>query len=214
MKKIPSVFFALLLSFCLAQVAGAAYITYDYDLDGDGLPTTSVLGAVVWDFNDGSATGPAPFDSVTGDYAIVQGSVPNLYKAPGDDNETYYLTVPYETNSGSAEFNLLYPANYFGLYWGSIDRYNTLSFRINNSWVGFTGEDVNGGGTFGETPQYVNFFFEDSYFDGILMSSTNYAFEVDNMAVAQVPEPGLILLIGTGLLGLIGLGRKRLGVKA
>lgn len=42
-------------------------------------------------------------------------------------------------------------------------------------------------------------------FDAIKLTSTNYAFELDNLAVAVVPVPGAVLL---GFLGLGAAGLK------
>jgi hypothetical protein len=35
---------------------------------------------------------------------------------------------------------------------------------------------------------------------------------ITNLTVGSVPEPGSLLLVGTGLLGVIGYGRRRFGV--
>lgn len=40
------------------------------------------------------------------------------------------------------------------------------------------------------------------------MSSTQYAFEADNIAIGRVPEPTTMLLFGLGLVGLAGVRRK------
>ena len=40
------------------------------------------------------------------------------------------------------------------------------------------------------------------------MSSSQFAFEADNIAIGVVPEPLTLILLGSGLLGLFGLRRK------
>ncbi|WP_111642210.1 Npun_F0296 family exosortase-dependent surface protein [Marinimicrobium alkaliphilum] len=201
--KITSAMFAL----SLAAGAQAAIIT----LSGPGVTTTSVAGATVVDFNDGTI---GAYTASSGDYAIVSGNLGGVYAEPlGTDAP--YLTVPLDQSSGSATFDLGFSANYFGLYWGSIDAYNSISFWSGGSMVdSFTGSDIvspaDGGQGSTDTNRYVNFDFGAMSFDQVMLSSTSYAFESDNHAFAlvSVPEPGVVVLFGLGILGL-GLSRRR-----
>ncbi len=107
--------------------------------------------------------------------------------------------------------------NYFGLYWGSIDSYNTVEFFNGLSSVGsYTGTQVltalgavpSGDNRFDPaTNRYVNFFSgAGENFNRIVLTSTTPAFESDNHAFRAVPTPAL-------LPGLVGIGvsfwRKR-----
>ena len=79
------------------------------------------------------------------------------------------------TGSFTAELGGLY--NYFGLFWGSVDAYNTLSFYKGADLVAsFTGIDItspnaaNGNQSAPYTNLYVNFDLPE--FDSFTMSST------------------------------------------
>ena len=81
--------------------------------------------------------------------------------------------------------NLPFDVLYFGLLWGSVDTYNTLTFFDGATQVGsITGTQINASangdqgssGTF-----YVNV-TSDLVFNKVVGSSTQFAFEVDNFA--------------------------------
>ena len=209
-----SVFIGVLLMCLMPLTAGAYCKNYDYIADGNNF--TSPYNVTVEDFNGTLAW------TWTGSYGIVNGSVDGKYSAPaGIDGATKdltdYVTVPKsDTNgSGSVMVTGLPDSNYFGLWWGSMDAYNTLAFYFNGVATGesFTGSDVTAGGSANGaqtgfvTNHYVNFFDLET-FNSFEMSSTQFAFEADNIAVGNVPIPAAIWLLGSGLIGLFGIRRR------
>lgn len=172
----------------------------------------------------GGTSGGIGVSFTSGNGKAVKGAASGLYAAPflsggngglfgnpanGADTTTYL-----STGIGSIKLSLPSLEKYFGLLWGSVDSYNTLELFNGNTLVGtVTGTDVtshaNGNqgasGTF-----YVNI-NSDTAFDNVRLLSSQYAFEIDNVAygTAAVPEPGTIALFGAGLLGFTWLRRRK-----
>jgi len=149
----------------------------------------------------------------TGTYAApyLSGGNGTGFGAPNQANgvdQTIYLT----TGMGTVNLNFNVAQSYFGLLWGSVDAYNTLSFYNGNTLVNqVTGSQVlsspNGDQGFNGTV-YANI-TTDSAFNRVVASSTQYAFEFDNVATRQVPDGGMTLaLLGVAMSGLAWVRRK------
>ena len=142
---------------------------------------------------------------------------------PGGADATQYYSVPetiledYEPGSEppaywyftEVNFNLEEDESYdyLGLFWGSVDTYNTFEFLNDNVVVAsYDGEIIteagpaNGNQSAPYSNLYVNFYFLPE-FDAVRFISTDYAFEFDNLAVGvtPVPVPGGMLLAFLGL---------------
>lgn len=103
--------------------------------------------------------------------------------------------------------------------WGSVDSYNTLSFlnSVGNTIYSITGTQLLGSGANGDqtaptTNPLVTFTFtgQDRNVAFMRLGSTGDSFEIDNLAIAPVPEPATwgLMLLGLGLAG-AGLRRRR-----
>lgn len=222
--------FALLLA-AAPLPAMAATITYGGVAAPGGGFTTALTGPGVTVETFNGTTGPScgltSGVSVTGNFHIVQGSVPSYYAAPAGDT-TCYMSVPKNGGSGTATMDVSSlvagpgqkKITEVGLYWGSIDLYNFIRFYDGANLVTeVRGQDVlssfgiAGNQSASGSNRYVNIHFSpNEIFNRIQFVSNGIAFEFDNLAFkvqsTAVPEPGMLGLLGGGL-GLLALARRR-----
>lgn len=141
---------------------------------------------------------------------IATGSTTNVRMAPANDTSCYTSIAPSMQGGPAGTITVTGAAigsaiNYFGFYWGSIDGYNSISFRdANNAPVylyGFgssLGSTVTGSRlasvlglgalTYPAPSAYVNFEF-NAPVTTIIFSSLIAAFEFDNVAFQTTALP-------------------------
>jgi PEP-CTERM motif len=210
--------FALLTS----DAARATPIDITAGSPGTLLPND--LSATVLTFDD-LAIGSLPAyqfsgGALSGSAAIENTSLVGIYAQPAGDT-TNYLSISYPSAAGAVQLAFSSPENYFGLFWGSIDSYNTITFLRDQGQIatfsgatiaGLTGLVADGEQQSPLSNRYINFYLGAVFYDEVILSTANFGFEVDNIAFGDPPvpvsEPGTVMLLGSALYGLFIRSRR------
>jgi VCBS repeat-containing protein len=144
--------------------------------------------------------------SESGNAGIVNGSLANVSGAPfmgplsGSADATNYLSVG---AGGTETITFAALENSFGLYWGSVDPFNTIDFYNGTTLVAsFSGNDVSplfATGSLGSFSSngYVDFLGLASFDKVVLGTGSTNAFEVDNISAGAVHAGLAAPIIGT-----------------
>ena len=191
----------------LPSLPSAAVLTFD-NLPVGSLPSLQ--------FSGGTLSGSAAEENT---------SVVGKFAQPAGD-ATGFLTVSYPSASGAVNLIFTNPQNYFGLYWGSMDSYNSVTFLENNDLIAtysgtniatLTGLVADGDRQSASSNRYIEFSFDAGFYGHVILSTTTYGFEVDNIAfddpASPVPEPSTLYVFGASLCGLVLVRRPRLFVR-
>lgn len=134
------------------------------------------------------------------DYAVANDNVLNRRLAPANDTSCYF-SVGAAVQSSNIVIDLPdgAPVRYVGFYWGSVDAYNSVSF-LNEQGAFATisgyGDAVDGtaaaeraGVSLGDSIFAEFRFFAGENITAIFLETTNWAFEIDNLAFSTVFVP-------------------------
>ena len=123
----------LLAAIALLAFSTPAHAVISYNF---GAPQSGSLLETFESIPLGSANGTYALSGFGGTMTLTRGHIvqgtTSTYAKPYLDN-TQYVSL---NGNGSAVFSLSQPTNYFGILWGSVDTYNSLSFYNGSTLLG------------------------------------------------------------------------------
>jgi len=169
---------------------------------------------------------PITIDPGAGGFGVTTGQ--NDWAAHDTSNTTCFGFTPMQGGDLPTTVTIDYAGlltgpgsfNYLGMWFASIDDYNSLSFGnvVDDVFVeitSLTGSAIldvleTTSGDRSDSKVYVNVFFEeDEHFTAFRFHTTDVAFELDNIVVGRVPEPESLFLLGFGLLAFTSYKRRK-----
>ncbi|MGJ4950875.1 Npun_F0296 family exosortase-dependent surface protein [Bradyrhizobium sp. HKCCYLS20291] len=189
-------------------------------VNAEGMPTETFDNVLAPGTSD-NGRGHGSFQSAalhasftaSGDAGIVHGTSP-VSAAPfmsGGADKTAYLSIG---NRAQETITFDSAKNSFGLYWGSVDAYNSISFYNGTKLVAsYTGSDVapllaNGGQNSLASNGYVEF-LGLSPFNKVVLASSQDAFELDNVSAGTIA--GQPVKLASGMSGTLSVVDKDIG---
>jgi hypothetical protein len=190
-----------------ASANAAVVVTTGGVAAGDGSNLVSAFAPTTYNM---STTVP----TFTGDPVLFAiGTTSGQNAQPFNDGTTYASVGTIVTPSVSTLTLPGGPINYIGLYWGSVDTYNSITITdsagthvISSSTFPVLAPANGDQGLAGSA--YVNI-FDSLNITSIVFSSSQKAFEFDNLTVAAVPEASTWAMMLLGFLGLGFLGYRK-----
>ena len=168
---------------------------------------------ITYDFNTLAGT-----PTFVGGAVVGPGTTTNAFAAPVGGSGLYYSVGPSTTHPGT--ISLGSNIGSFSFIWGSIDTFNFLTLITAGGTYNFSGSAIaamvpapaNGSQTLNPQNPIVTFLLSglDQTNVSLRLNSSQNAFEIDNIAVTTVPEPGTwaMMLLGFGALGFAMRRRK------
>ncbi|MEO6780192.1 MAG: PEPxxWA-CTERM sorting domain-containing protein [Bradyrhizobium sp.] len=203
---------ATLLLLSASTVSAATYVS----VHGAPDPGIGANQTVIDDFEGGMASPPAGI-VYGGSYTIDALTVSGVRAPPAGDTTNYFATPGSEQplpGIATIDFSGYIAANRafssLSFYWGSVDSYNTLELlnSAGNVYQTIFGTDINNPANGNQSDPATNqrlflHFAQGEDFAGLRLTSTQRAFEIDNIAAAAVPEPAIwgLMLAGFGMVG-------------
>ena len=210
MKKLVSSLFVMALFFVMVNNVGAFFIDFEDGVEGN--PINDIMGVSFLNFNGYDAlygdSRTGLYNTSSDDLGYGTGAYHhngNMWLWAGPTADARGVIVDFTNNDGT----------WFTTGYSAASAFTVDAYLTDGSMVS----------TIGASNLYSPMGFltvtatAGLSIDYLVLHDTGNQWLVDDMSgdasgVNPVPEPSTILLVGTGLLGIIGFGRKRLNKKA